>query len=133
VSEPRITRLLTAARERLDRLSPAQALAAQRDGALLVDVRREDQRERFGAPPGSVPIDLTILEWRLDPTSPWRIPAAVPGLRVVVLCQEGFSSSLAAARLLDLGLLGATDLDGGFEAWTAAGLPVAAELPPRVH
>jgi len=127
-----ITRLLEEARAGLDRLAPAAALAAQRDGALLVDVRREDQRERFGAPPGSLPIDLTILEWRLDPTSPWRIALAQPGIRPVVFCQEGFSSSLAAARLQALGLSAATDVDGGFGAWAAAGLPVAETLPERI-
>lgn len=132
MTEPTISRLLAEARDGLDRLTPAAALAAQQGGALLVDVRREDQRERFGAPPGSLPIDLTILEWRLDPTSPWRLPLAVAGLRPVVFCQEGFCSSLAAARLQALGLSGATDIDGGFEAWAAAGLPVAEALPERI-
>ncbi|WP_377324185.1 rhodanese-like domain-containing protein [Pimelobacter simplex] len=132
MTEATITRLLAEARRGLDRLTPADAYAAQQGGALLVDVRREDQRERFGAPPGALPIDLTILEWRLDPTSPWRLPLAVAGLRPVVFCQEGFSSSLAAARLQALGLTGATDIDGGFGAWTAAGLPVADTLPERV-
>lgn len=132
MTEPTISRLLAEARDGLDRLPPSAALAAQQSGALLVDVRREDQRERFGAPPGSLPIDLTILEWRLDPTSPWRLPLAVAGLRPVVFCQEGFCSSLAAARLQALGLSGATDIDGGFEAWAAAGLPVAETLPERI-
>ena len=131
MTDSAIGRMLAEARDGLRRLTPAEAYDAQRAGALLVDVRREDQRERFGAPPDSIPIDLTILEWRLDPTSPWRIPAAVQGIRVVLTCQEVFSSSLAAARLRALGL-DATDVDGGFEAWAEAGLPVAPDLPPRV-
>ncbi|XBB67765.1 rhodanese-like domain-containing protein [Nocardioides sp. WV_118_6] len=132
MTEPTISRLLAEARGGLDRLTPADAYAAQQGGALLVDIRREDQRERFGAPPGSFPIDLTILEWRLDPTSPWRSTLAAPGIRPVVFCQEGFSSSLAAARLQALGLVGATDVEGGFAAWAEAGLPVAETLPERI-
>ncbi|GAA3680707.1 rhodanese-like domain-containing protein [Nocardioides ginsengisoli] len=132
MTESAIDRMLAEARRGLHRLTPVEAYAAQREGALLVDVRREDQRERFGAPADSIPIDLSILEWRLDPGSPWRIPATGQGIRLILTCQEGFSSSLAASRLQALGL-DATDVDGGFAAWAAAGLPIAPELPPRVY
>ncbi|MBM0125351.1 rhodanese-like domain-containing protein [Pimelobacter simplex] len=123
---------LAQARGSLNRLTALEALEAQRSGALLVDVRRDDQRERFGAPPDSLPIDLTILEWRLDPTSPWRISVAGPRTRPIVLCQQGYSSSLAAARLQSLGLSFATDVIGGFDAWVQTGLPLAEVLPVRI-
>lgn len=94
-------------------------------GAVLVDVRTSEQRSRGGRIHGALPIDRTVLEWRLDPTSPDRIPqASNAGVRVIVVCEEGYSSSLAAASLLDLGLTNVTDVVGGFEAWKAAGLPV---------
>ena len=116
--------MLAAARDGVPRLSPGQTLAALRRGALVVDTRTEVQREEQGELPGVVVIDRTVLEWRLDPTSPWRIPEATgPDLEVVVLCRQGFSSSLAAASLRAVGLHRATDLAGGVEAWAAAGLP----------
>ena len=117
--------LLAAARARLQRVSPAEAAAAVDRGALLVDTRPEWQRRAEGEIPGALLIERNHLEWRLDPTSDARIPAAVDhDVEVIVMCSEGYSSSLAAASLQDLGLHRATDLDGGFQAWRAAGLPV---------
>ncbi len=136
VTAPRIGRrsiadVLAQARGRLQRLWPPQALAEQRAGALLVDIRPQSQRERDGEVPGSLVIERNHLEWRLDPTSQARIPDAVDhDVRVVVLCDEGYTSALAAASLLDLGLHRATDVDGGFQAWRAGGLPVVATLTP---
>jgi rhodanese-related sulfurtransferase len=92
---------------------------------LLVDTRTAEQRAGGGSIPGALLIDRTVLEWRLDPESASRIPEAVDHrVRVIVICAEGFSSSLAAASLQDLGLVNATDVIGGFESWKAAGLPV---------
>ena len=89
------------------------------------------QRAAHGEIPGAIPIGLNVLEWRLDPSSEWRNPAATDhDVRVIVFCQEGFSSSLAAARLQSLGLHRATDVIGGFEAWRDAGLPVDGAEPP---
>ena len=119
----RVTSALREARARLDRLSPTQALAAQHRGALLVDTRTAAQRARQGEVPGAVVIDRTVLEWRLDPSSPHRIPEATPEARVVLLCRQGYSSSFAAESLRRLGI-DATDVIGGGEAWLSAGLPV---------
>jgi len=120
-----IDRVLDQARRRLRRLTPEEAAKEHADGALLVDTRTSDQRARDGQIPGAVVVDRTVFEWRLDPTSPSRIPEATDhGMRVIVICNQGFSSSLAAASLQDLGLVNATDVIGGFEAWKAAGLPV---------
>ncbi len=117
--------LLREARATLDRITPEQASAALEDGALLIDVRTYEQRALHGEIPGTLAIGLNVLEWRLDPSSEWSIPPATDHeVRVIVLCQEGFSSSLAAARLQSLGLHRATDVIGGFEAWRDAGLPV---------
>ncbi|MFM6849817.1 MAG: rhodanese-like domain-containing protein [Terrabacter sp.] len=116
--------MLASARAQLLRLTARQALEEQTRGALLVDTRTESQRARQGDLPGAVVIDRTVLEWRLDPAGPHRIPeAAQPGLRVIVVCRQGYSSSLAAASLRRLGL-DATDVIGGVEAWVAAGLPL---------
>ncbi|GAB3446629.1 hypothetical protein GCM10027517_29130 [Phycicoccus ginsengisoli] len=115
--------LLARARAGLHRLTADAAYEAVRAGALLVDTRTPTQRERQGDLPGALVIDRTVLEWRLDPTSPWRIPEAVDVDRlVVVVCRQGYSSSLAAFSLRQLGL-DATDVVGGVEAWLAAGLP----------
>lgn len=123
--------LLAAARARIERLEPAEALAELQDGACLVDIRSEVARERDGIVPGSVHVPRTVLEWRLDPDSPWRNPHA-PGLeqRIVVLCDHGFSSVLAAATLRELGFERAADVLGGFAAWREAGLRTA-PAPPR--
>jgi rhodanese-related sulfurtransferase len=117
--------LLEAARRRLTRLDPERAQAALRSGAILVDIRSEAQRERDGVVPDSHFIARNVLEWRCDPTSEHRDPrVAHPNRHVILMCDEGYQSSLAAATLQDLGLPRATDLAGGFQAWRAAGLPV---------
>jgi rhodanese-related sulfurtransferase len=117
--------LLGRARRALRRVGPGQAADVQRAGGLLVDIRPAAQRAEFGEIPGALIIERNVLEWRLDPTSPDRHPAVNddPTRPVVVVCQEGYASSLAAESLQTLGLTGATDLDGGFAAWKAAGLP----------
>jgi rhodanese-related sulfurtransferase len=120
--------VLAASRAGVPRLSPAAVHAAMARGALVVDTRTESHRRAQGEFPGALVIDRTVLEWRLDPTSPWRIPEATgPDLEVVVVCRQGFSSSLAAASLREVGLHRATDLEGGVEAWLAAGLPMSDE------
>ena len=120
-----IEELLDQARRQLERVEPDQAATELANGALLVDIRPADQRASGGAIPGATVIDRNVLEWRLAPDSQWRIAAAGgPDTRVIVLCNEGYSSSLAAATLKELGLVNATDVIGGFQAWKAAGLPV---------
>jgi rhodanese-related sulfurtransferase len=120
--------LLAAARERLDRVEPAEAPGEIDRGALLVDIRSELQRRRDGVVPGAVHHQRNVLEWRMDPASGHADPA-VGGLdrRVIVMCDAGYQSSLAAAVLQDLGFARATDLVGGFQGWLAAGLPVTRE------
>ena len=118
-----LAELLLDARARITRLSPAEAHAAAEKGALLVDLRAETDRERDGVVPGSIHVPRTVLEWRLAPGSPWRNPHVVAERRVVLICAHGFSSSLAAATLVELGL-NAGDVIGGFAAWREAGLPV---------
>jgi rhodanese-related sulfurtransferase len=109
----------------LRRMGVDEVLAAVRRGALLVDTRTETQRREQGELPGALVIDRTVLEWRLDPTCAYRIKEAVDhDVEVVVVCRQGYSSSLAAASLRSVGLHRATDLEGGVEAWLAAGLPV---------
>jgi rhodanese-related sulfurtransferase len=120
-----ISQVLEQARSRLDRLGPAQAWAAMQAGALLVDIRPQAQRAAEGQVPGALVIERNVLEWRLDPASDARLPVAGSyDLQVIVMCSAGYTSSLAAASLQDLGLSAATDLDGGFQAWARAGLPV---------
>jgi rhodanese-related sulfurtransferase len=120
--------LLAAARARLDRVKPREALGEVERGALLVDIRSEPQRERDGVVPEAIHHPRNVLEWRMDPSSGHSDPA-VGGLdrRVIVMCDEGYQSSLAAAVLQDLGFAHATDLVGGFQGWRAAGLPVTRE------
>jgi rhodanese-related sulfurtransferase len=113
--------MLAEARSRIVRYTPEEAATA--DDILLVDVRSVDERERTGVIPGSVHVPRSVLEWRADQTSEWR-DEALAGLRLVLVCAEGYSSSLAAASLAELGV-DAGDLVGGFEAWVEAGLPVA--------
>jgi rhodanese-related sulfurtransferase len=120
-----IDEMLAEARRRLIRLSPHEAYRAQLAGAVLVDIRPQASRESEGVLPGAVVIERTVLEWRLDPASDSRLPFAAHDLHVVIVCNEGYSSSLAAAALQDLGLHRATDLDGGYRAWKAAGLPTS--------
>ena len=120
----RIDDVLEEARARLHRFDPAQAARAVERGALLVDIRPQWQRAADGEIPGALVIERNHLEWRLDPSSDARIPEAVDhDVEIVLVCSEGYASSLAAASLQDLGLHRATDLDGGFLAWRAAGLP----------
>jgi rhodanese-related sulfurtransferase len=124
---PSIDRVLETARSRYRRVTPEQAAAEHAAGALLVDVRTSEQRSRQGEIPGAVVIDRTVLEWRLDPTSMDRTAEATDhDVRIILICNEGYSSSLAAASLHDLGLVNATDVIGGVAAWKAAGLPVTA-------
>jgi rhodanese-related sulfurtransferase len=120
-----IEQLLAQARVGLRRLEPQQALDAVRHGAILIDTRPESQRRAGGEIPGAIVVERNHLEWRLDPSSPTRIPQAVGhDIAWIVICDEGYSSSLAAASLRSLGLHKATDVIGGFQAWRAAGLPV---------
>ncbi len=126
-----IDAVLDAARARLERLTPAEAAAAQAVGALVVDIRPVEQRARDGHVPGALVVDRNVLEWRLDPQSDARIPDADSYDRqVVLLCNEGYATSLAAATLHDLGLWRATDVIGGFQAWRADGLPVVPAPAP---
>jgi rhodanese-related sulfurtransferase len=116
-----VDQLLADARRGLDRVAPGDLAAEMAAGALVVDTRPVEQRERDGELPGAVVIDRNVLEWRLDPTSPHRIPeAGGPDARVIVVCNEGYASSLAAHTLRELGVRRATDLEGGFQAWKAA-------------
>jgi rhodanese-related sulfurtransferase len=120
-----IDQVLERARRRLARVDPKQAAVEQAQGALLVDTRTETQRAKQGEIPGALVIDRTVFEWRLDPTSPSHIREAKDhNVRVIVICSEGYSSSLAAASLQELGLINATDVIGGFRAWKEAGLPI---------
>lgn len=115
-----ISRLLEASRRGLERVEPTDLAAIQAAGALVVDIRPVEQRSRDGEMPGAVAIDRNVLEWRLDPTSPDRLPIATdPNRRIVIVCNEGYSSSLAAHTLQQLGLANATDLRGGYQAWAA--------------
>jgi rhodanese-related sulfurtransferase len=118
--------ILEAARSRLTRVTPGQAFADTRTGAVLIDIRPAAQRAADGEVPGSVVIERNHLEWRLDPQSDARLPWVTGyDLRPIVICTEGYTSSLAAAALQDLGLARATDVAGGYLAWRAAGLPTA--------
>jgi rhodanese-related sulfurtransferase len=121
-----IDQLLDEARGRIDRLSPLEADAAARAGAVLIDIRSDDQRARDGALPGARFIARNVLEWRLDPASAHRDPAcARRDLRLILICDEGYQSSLAAATLRRFGL-DAADVVGGFQAWKAGGLATSA-------
>ena len=123
--------VLSAAQARIDRLTPTQASERMRDGWMLVDVRAADLRERHGWIPGSVHAPLDVLEWRVDPASGHQEPGlAGREERLILMCHEGFSSSLAAVRLRELGYANTTDVIGGFTAWAAAGLPVHAHSGP---
>jgi rhodanese-related sulfurtransferase len=121
-----IERVLADARARIARYAPAEAAAVD---ATLVDLRSHDERARTGIIPGSVHVPRSVLEWRCDPTSGWSNPA-LAGRPLILVCAEGYSSALAAASLAALGVE-AGDLAGGFEAWHAAGLPVAPAPAPN--
>jgi rhodanese-related sulfurtransferase len=114
----RVDELLADARRGLERVAPSDLAAEVAAGALVVDTRPVEQRERDGDLPGAIVIDRNVLEWRLDPTCPNRIDAIGDGTRrVIIVCNEGYASSLAADTLRRLGLAHATDLAGGFQAW----------------
>ncbi|MEU9073451.1 rhodanese-like domain-containing protein [Kitasatospora sp. NPDC004745] len=116
--------LVERAREGVHRPRAREAYQSQLEGALLVDIRPAAQRAAEGEIPGTLIIERNVLEWRLDPTGSHRIPEASGyDVEVIVVCSEGYASSLAAASLRELGLHRATDLDGGFVGWAAAGLP----------
>ncbi|WP_432824710.1 rhodanese-like domain-containing protein [Dactylosporangium sp. CA-092794] len=120
-----IDAVLAEARRGVRRYTPHETAAAGRRGALIVDTRTETQRAETGELPGALVIDRTVLEWRLDPAGDARIPEATGyDVEIVVVCRQGYSSSLAAESLRRIGLHRATDLAGGVEAWQAAGLPL---------
>ena len=121
-----IDEILVAARARLRRLTPQQAFGEVSLGGVLIDIRPAAQRTEQGEIPGSIIVERNHLEWRLDPCSDARL-SWVTGYhhRIIVICVDGYTSSLAAAALQDLGLHRATDVIGGFRAWTAEGLPSA--------
>ena len=122
--------LLDEARTRIRRFEPNAAFAAHERGAVIIDIRSDGDRERDGIVPGSIHIPRTVLEWRLDPDSPWRNPH-IGGLdqQLLVLCDHGCSSILAAATLVDLGFAHAGDVIGGYAAWREAGLPTGSAPP----
>lgn len=120
--------MLQRVRAELDRLTPEQALAEQERGALLIDLRTSTHRATSAIIPGSLVIDLTVLPWRLDPTFEYRIPEATGwDNRYILFCCHGYSSSLAAWNLRQLGLSRATDMVGGYDAWVEAGLPTTTD------
>jgi rhodanese-related sulfurtransferase len=108
------------ARDQIDQVPPARLAGEQADGAFIVDMRPVEQRDRDGAMPGAVVVDRNVLEWRTVWTSPHRLPEVTsPDLRIVLVCNQGYASSVAAATLRRLGMRRATDLAGGFQAWLA--------------
>jgi rhodanese-related sulfurtransferase len=119
-----IDEVLDEARTHLQRVGPKEASDAAAAGALLIDIRSDHQREADGVVPGAIYFPRNVLEWRCDPASDGYDPR-VDSLdrQVIVMCNEGYASSLAAVSLQELGFANATDLDGGFQAWRAAGLP----------
>jgi rhodanese-related sulfurtransferase len=127
-----ITTLLAHAREKITRLQPAEAAEAMRRGALLVDLRPTEYRWRFGEVPGAIAVSRHVLEWRLDVTSEHRLKELRPGdadQEIVLMCNEGYTSSLAAHQVMaQLGLTRVADIVGGFAAWHAAGLPTVSRL-----
>lgn len=114
------------ARAVIRRLSPEQSEAAVREGALLIDIRPAELRQRDGVVPEARVIDRNVFEWRCDPASPWRDPAVTepPGRQLIVMCDEGYQSSLAAATLRRFGFDDAADVIGGYQAWRAQGFAV---------
>jgi rhodanese-related sulfurtransferase len=115
---PAIDELLERSRARLDRVQPEDLAREVAAGAVVVDIRPVDQRARDGELPGALVVDRNVLEWRLDPTCPHRLAVvSEPDTRIILVCNEGYSSSLAAATLRELGLGRATDLVGGYQAW----------------
>lgn len=128
--ETTIGELLERERATIRRLEPLEALEAMRRGAVMIDTRSHEQRVEGGVVPGAIRIHRNVLEWRADRSSGYSDPRIVDcKAEVIVMCQQGYSSSLAAATLKRVGVRTATDLVGGFEAWVAAGLPVEALEP----
>ncbi|HJP78524.1 MAG TPA: rhodanese-like domain-containing protein [Pseudonocardiaceae bacterium] len=123
---------LDQARAELDRVEPAQAARLQADGGLIVDIRPVTNRSEEGEIPGSVPVERIVLEWRLDPNGAHRIAGFDADTPVIVVCNEGYASSLAARDLRRLGLRNVTDLVGGFRGWAKAGLPVSPGPSPVI-
>ncbi|TCO60426.1 rhodanese-like domain-containing protein [Actinocrispum wychmicini] len=127
-----VSRLLEQARAQIARYSPAQAANALRHGATLIDLRPTEYRWRFGEIPGAVPVSRHVLEWRLDVTSPWHIKELQPDNQdqeIILICHEGYTSSLAAHQMtLQLGLTQVRDVVGGFIAWREAGYPILSRL-----
>jgi len=128
----RISALLDAARQRIVRYEPTEAAAAMRRGVVVVDLRPVEYRWRNGEVPGAIAVSRHVLEWRLDVTSEHRLKELRYGdydQEIVLFCNEGYTSSLAAAQLMDqLGLTAVHDMVGGFAAWLAAGLPTVSRL-----
>jgi rhodanese-related sulfurtransferase len=124
--------LLDESRAGARRLAPAEAAEAHRHGAVLVDIRPHSARADEGEIPAALVVERNVLEWRFDPASQWRLPVTGYDAQVVVFCSEGYTSSLAAYALRQLGLHRATDLAGGFRAWRDAGLPVVAGGSPAL-
>jgi rhodanese-related sulfurtransferase len=125
MSDMTLEKLLAHARSKLRRVNARDAPQALAEGAVLVDIRSELQREHDGVVPDALFIPRNVLEWRCAPSSAWRnSDVSDPRRRVILMCDEGYQSSLAAARLQELGLPHATDVVGGFQAWRSAGLPV---------
>ena len=121
-----IEHLLADSRTELDRVDPYEAARRQRNGALIIDIRPQSDRLNEGEIPGAVTVERIVLEWRLDPSGEHRLDGLRHDQPVVLVCNEGYASSLAATQARLLGLSHATDLIGGFRAWKAAGLPVVA-------
>ena len=128
MSHRTLDELLAEARGKIERLEPAEAWSAARDGALIVDTRSDRSP---GVAPGSLHVALSVLQWRLAPDSAWRNPhAGSLETRLILICEHGESSSLAAASLVELGFTRVGDVVGGFEAWLAADLPVTEAPTP---
>ncbi len=123
-----IQRLWERAQRSLVRVTPVEAAEDWATGALLIDLRNEQQRRTSGTIPNALVIDRSVLEWRLDPTSPWRVEVPFDhDTRIILICAEGYSSTLAALSLKKLGLRRVTDVIGGFNDWAESGLPVVRE------
>ena len=128
-----VSELLERARACITRHSPVEAAEAMRCGGVLVDLRPVEYRWRFGEIPGAVAVSRHVLEWRVDVTGPWHLKElSVPDQEIILICNEGYTSSLAAYQLrTQLGLTKVTDVEGGFAAWVAAGFPVVTRLPDQ--
>jgi rhodanese-related sulfurtransferase len=127
----RIDDLLETARARIRRLTPEEARDAVARGGVILDTRTYEQRRADGVIPGATVMSRNVVEWRVDPTSGWEDPEVVARTGpVIVMCDEGFASSLTAATLVDLGIEDAADMIGGYQAWKAAGLPTEPASPP---